>query len=172
MKKRRSLTNLFLWGILIMGLIISPSCNSPACVGWEFDTNGESEGWQASQGVTLEAQEGYAVGNITQPHSFWVGPDDLSIDATYRTLEIRYRITSREVPDVAYFHWIKADDAEYGNNKRVKFDIQTDNAWHDERVDLSPSVNWNGVITGVRLYPAWFSNSGTLVEYDYIRLCK
>jgi len=171
-KKRRSVTNLFLGGFLILGLITSPSCNSPACVGWEFDKNGDSDGWQVGQGVTLEAQQGYAAGNITQPQSFWGGPADLSIEASYRTLEIRYRITSPEVSDVAYFHWIKADDTQYGNNKRIKFDVQTDNAWHDMSIDLASNINWNGVITGIRLYPAWVSNSSASVEYDYIRLCK
>jgi hypothetical protein len=160
----------------ILGLTIISSCSifaAPHCVAWEFNTEGESEGWQTGLGITAEAREGYIVGNITQPKSFWVGSENLDIDTSvYKTLEVRYRVASSETSDVAYFYWVKEDDAQFGNNKRVKFEVLTDNTWQEKSINLTQSVNWNGVITGVRLCPAWHSSAATSVEYDYIRLCK
>jgi len=172
-KKRRSLTNIFLGEILILGLMFNPSCSSPTCIGWEFNKNGYSEGWQARQDTILEVLKGYLTGDIKQPQSFWIGPADLSIDAVYKTLKIKYRINSSVSKNFAYFYWIKADDIRFGNDKRVKFDVQTDNTWQEINIDLAQkSVNWNGIITGVHLYPTWNSGAGTSVDYDYIRLCK
>jgi hypothetical protein len=167
---------IILGSILILGLVVIPSCsafNTPNCIAWEFSANGDSEGWQVGQGITVEVQEGYMVGKVTQPPGFWVGSDTLNIEAAvYKSLEIRYRIDSLETSEIAYFYWAKAGDAQFGNNKRVKFDVQADNAWHDAKIDLAQNVNWNGIITGIYLYPVWFSSAGTSVEYDYIRLCQ
>ena len=168
--------NIIFGGILILELILIPSCSAfagPTCIAWEFNADGDSEGWQIGQSVTLEVLDGKLTGNITQPGGYWVGPDNLNIDASvYKSLEIKYRVDSLEASDVAYFYWIKTDDPQFGNNKRVKFDIQTNNTWQDMSVDLSQSVNWNSVITGVRLAPVLFSDFNTAVDYDYIRLCK
>jgi len=114
------------------------------------------------------------VGDIAETENYWIGPASLDIDATvFKTLNIRYRITSSEPLDLAYFYWIREDDTLFGNDKKVKINIQTDEEWHEaEPIDLALITNWNGVITGIRLYPAWYSSVGTQVEYDYIRLCK
>lgn len=147
-----------------------PECDA---INWEFSTNNDSQEWQAGQGITLVVQDGYMTGVITQSQSFWTGPINLNIDATtYKTLQIRYRVDSPGVLDAAYFYWITADDNQFGNDKRARFDIQTDNTWQEATIDLTPIVNWNGTITSIQLYPAWISNSGAFVQYDYIRVCQ
>jgi hypothetical protein len=147
-----------------------PDCATWA---WEFSTDGDSEGWRAGQFITIEIREGFIRGNITQPKGFWIAPNNLNIDAAiFKTLKIKYRVASSEIDEISYIYWIKADDAQYGNNKKFKFDVQAGNVWREDEFDLSSIVNWSGTVTGIQLYPAWFSSAGTSVEYDYIRLCK
>ena len=167
MKNYFLFTKKIIGGILILGMLSILSCTTvvppiPTCVGWEFNTNGESERWWTGQGITLEVLDGTLAGNITQSGSY---------GNFYKTLEIKYRIESPELDDITYFYWTNARDPRLGNDKRIKFDIQADNKWQIANVDLASSVNWKGVIKSVRLYPAWFSGAGTLVEFDYIRLC-
>jgi hypothetical protein len=174
-KNRLSVEQILSRGILILGTIIFSACTflpMSRCTEWNFSIDGNSEGWQTGQGVSVDVKRGYMAGVITQTEGFWVGPNNLNIDADiYKTLKVRYRIISRETSDVAYFYWIQANDSQFSNDKRVKFEVQADNTWQEINIDLVPSVNWEGVITGISLHPAWFSDSGTLVEYDYIRLC-
>ena len=173
MKNHDLVVNKFIWGFLILGMLIIPSCSvftKPDCIGWEFDNNGNSEGWHNNQGINLETLNGNLMGNVTQPDGFWVGPDNVNIDATvYTKLEVKYRINSLEASDITFFYWTKTGDSQFEDDKRIKFDVQTENTWKIAMVDLAQSVNWNGNVSGIGLYPTWYSN--TLVEYDYIRLC-
>lgn len=178
MKNHGLIMNKLIRGFLILGTLFILSCKpvvplAPTCIGWEFNTDGDGDGWQLGQGIAVAVQGGYMLGSITQPQGFWGGPDNLNIDAAaYKSLEMRYRIDSVEASDTAYLYWIKAGDSQFGNDKRIKFEVQTNNTWQDISVDLAQSINWTGVVTDVRLYPAWFSNLGASVEYDYIRLCN
>lgn len=176
MRKRAMVANIFFGGFLILGSISISSCSvstSHDCLAWELNTNGNTEGWQIGQGITLVVQDGYMRGKIAQPQSYWLGPENLSIDATfYKTLRLRYRVNSPEAPDAAYFYWVTADDPLFKKDKRFRIDIQTNNTWQETSIDLTPIVNWNGTITGIQLYPAWVSDTGVTVQYDYIRLCR
>lgn len=174
--ERKSVANIFLGGFLILELTIISSCNpvsEPACIGWEFSTDGNSEGWLAGDGINLEILDGKLVGEITQFNGYWIGQNDLNINAAiYRTLEIRYRAKSFETSDVTYFYWIKASDPQFGNNKRIKFDIQTNHTWQNTSIDLAQNANWSNGVIGIQLNPVLFSGPSTVIEYDYIRLCK
>ena len=176
MKNQDLVVNKFIWGFLILGVIAITSCavvTKPSCISWEFNKDGDSEGWQAGENTTLEVENGNLTEKTTQTDDFWVDLNHLDIDATfYKSLEIRYLINSTDPSDIAYFYWAQTGDSQFSNNKRVKFNILTNNTWQDMSIDLSQIINWNGAITGLRLYPAWFSNTGASVKYDYIRLCK
>lgn len=177
MNKETLAGNAFVYGILLLGLILIPSCgnidtNQTGCIGWEFNTAGNSEGWQTSPNTIIDIQNGNLTGKFAESGSYLMGPTGMDIDASvYKILEMRYRVASHETNDIAYLYWTNIDDNQFGNDKRIKFEVITNNIWQESNIDFDSNVNWNGKITGIQLYPAWFSASDTLVEYDYIRLC-
>lgn len=145
-------------------------CRKEVSLGWEFDKNGNTEGWRNGRRLfDTTARDGKLTATISAFDPYWIYPAGLTTfdAALYRILEIRYRII--DASDVlAQFMWTTTSTS---GNQWIEFRITTDGEWHIAVVDLPTETNWVDKITSLRFDPVKDALSGR-VEVDYIRFCS
>ena len=143
-------------------------------LGAEFNTNGDSGGWVASQvtGGTVSGGvlTGTSSGNATTISLTGIaaGPNlDLGFNDY---LEVRMQVPAGYAGDIRF---------SYGTGKTPGFSadrtfvipagtVATDGAFHTYRIDLSLERLWDGTLTDLRINPV--NSAGLAFAIDYIRV--
>lgn len=139
------------------------------CIGWEFETDGDTEGWRRGSGLDdTTASQGSLVAHISGGDPYWWGPE-VSIDTSVLTeLQIKYRI---EAFAGSWMQMLWYIEGEFESGQWIDWEIEMDNAWHEETVDLSSKFTWQGTVTQLRLDPVRQPATSGQVVIDYIRIC-
>ena len=133
---------------------------------WNFNTDGNTEGWYSARGVSnLTASNGYLEGTIsdTDPH---VGSEDnLGIDITNnKTLTIRFRTTvpSAANTGTACVYFITESDTTYDVAKSKTFAIKlNDSGYTEYTIDMSDISGWTGALKQLRFDVIEFTGGDT-----------
>ncbi|MCC6446050.1 MAG: glycoside hydrolase family 99-like domain-containing protein [Armatimonadetes bacterium] len=133
---------------------------------WEFDTDGDPEGWQGFMGLSASAVSGGTLKFTTRTRDPALNsPFFVSVRAgQYPALLIRMK-ADKNIS--AQLFW---SSRLFGIQEAasVKFEVIGDGRFHDYRLDLAKHPRWFGAITGLRLDPA--DQPDIAFEVDWIRL--
>ncbi len=138
-------------------------------VSWEFNTDGDSEGWTKSFGVSeMTVEEGMLVINTANPFPTIIGSEEINItseDYGY----IYVRMQAIEATEIRIY-WQKSDSS-------VVFipfshDLIGDSLFHEYRIPIFSDPEWSGEIISLAKIqiggPLTFA--GKTVKIDYIRI--
>lgn len=146
---------------------------------WEFDVNGDNEGWNGTEHISASAINGaLSLSSLTSyndPQVFFSGENKkINIDTSeYGTLEVRCRFdyVAEEANYIAFYfltdmytNWSEAQNIRLPHGT-----TNTDGEWVTLTYDLSQMPTWKGTLTHLRLDP--FIAYGNM-EIDYIRFIK
>ncbi len=130
---------------------------------WEFNTDGDFEGWTPNGYLKAEVKDGLLTAETTGPDPILQGPGVQIEAATMHTLSIRMRSSAA---DRAQLFWATTVSTQSESNS-FRFDVIGDNELHDYELDLRGSPQWRGLITSLRFDPA--NRPGVKVAIDHIR---
>jgi collagenase-like protein with putative collagen-binding domain len=137
-------------------------------VGWEFNTDGNSEDWLAS--ATAGAQDVLGgTWNLVPAGAdpMLTGPEiDVAANVA-SVVEIGMRSTDSD--ENGQLFWMADGDAAFSEARSQSFRVLGDGQMHTYRFDLSGDPDWTDRITRLRLDPVSFGNGGSL-SIDFIRL--
>lgn len=135
---------------------------------WRFDRPGDSEGWQAIDGVApLEVRDGALLVRNTGPDPQLSGPQLWTSALQFQFLALRCRASAPGVTQIYY----SKDDAGFREEQLLPVRMLGDGQWHSYRIDLRVVRNWFGTIRRLRLDPLnGTSEVGARLEIDWIAL--
>lgn len=146
----------------------------PSCVWtWEFNTNGDREGWQVNLRVNnLRAMDGALRGEFSQFDPSILSPQQLNIDTSeYTILSIGYQIEADDINGQVM--WNPNNDEGFSDVMHMLYGIVADGEWRTINIQLNDDADWTStpIVNTLRLDPVKDATSGTFA-YDYIRICK
>jgi hypothetical protein len=129
---------------------------------WQFNTDGDLEGWTANGYLKVDVKDGLLLGEATGPDPVLQGPG-VQIEADrIQCLTIRMRSDS---DDHAQLFWSTATSSISEGNS-LRFKVIGDGQLHDYVLDLTNSPQWRGLVTSLRFDPS--TKSGTKFAVDTI----
>lgn len=137
---------------------------------WEWNTDGDLEGW----GRTNSVSEPEVVGGLLRmrmiaPDPWIVGPG-IGVDAArYPFLNLRLRINHTGGGSI---YWATAEDPQFSQAKMVRFSVTSPTDFTEALLDLRGHPEWTGTITQLRLDPIDLYPTavrGQQIEVDYLR---
>ena len=136
---------------------------------WEFNVNGDSEGWTPVDGLTgFTVEGGILHTEVTGPNPIMDSPDGLAINGLlYSGIEICMKVTGGMK---AKFLWRKDGEVEFIEENNKEFLLFGDGNYHIYHIYLGNHPNWNESIVHLRLNPT--SDSSGQIEIDYIRIVQ
>jgi len=131
---------------------------------WEFDREGEAEGWVPGMGLTDFLVRGGALQAAvkTSDPALWVPVDFDAED--YPRAVLRMRLDRGEM---AQLFWTTRTSPESEPNS-LRFPTIADNQYHEYTLDLASVPTWQGEVIRLRLDPN--SDPESRVAVDYFRL--
>ncbi len=154
------------WAIFLLGLfflLAGPVRAEEIGIAWEFNRNGDAEGWQAFHSLSgLTVAEGVLRATATGDFPQFSGPSFTLNSRQYGFIVVRMRAPGAED---AVFQW-SSDSVSWGVSK---FSVEGDAQFHEYRVPVFKSPLWRGNIRGLTRFtvPA---PPGAVIEIDYIRI--
>ena len=134
---------------------------------WEFNTEGDAEGWSANGDVTgLEVKAGAITGRTTgRDPILHLGGVEIEAERLHR-LVFRLRTDRQQRLQVFWAGPLAA------MSEATSATISTvgDGQFHDYEIDLAQHPHWRGVITALRLDPA--SEPGVTFAFDFVRFVE
>jgi len=132
---------------------------------WEFNTDGDLEGWSGNGDVAdLQAKGGLLAGRSTgRDPILQVGGLQVEADAIHR-LSFRMRSDTADRVQVFWATTLAAMSEEAS----LGIDIVGDGQFHDYEIDLATNRHWRGIIASLRIDPA--NRPGPKFALDYVRL--
>lgn len=133
---------------------------------WEFNTDGDSEGWGPMMGL-----EGFKVaGRAMQARAIYNDPAFAAgvrlPSAKFRTIEIAMAVTGLREADMAQLFWQSTLQGE-SEAASVRVPLAADGKMHVYRFEVGKNSLWRGLVQSLRLDPC--STDGATVKVDYIR---
>jgi hypothetical protein len=152
------------------GLAAAPPYPGLGVTEWEFNTDGDLEGWTIRKADASVADGSLHI-EVTGADPGIVSPDELGADAdTHRYLKIRLRNTTSDTSAQVFF--VTDDDSAYGGAKKLGFTIEAnDDGYREYVIDMGANDAWTGRVKQVRIDPVQGSSTGT-VSIDYVRLAE
>jgi len=135
---------------------------------WEFNTEGDAEGWGPMMGMGQFGVSGGAMHCVTTSRDPAFTSPVLQVPANrFRKVLIRMKIDKAEPGDQSQLFWetATAGISEAASTHSV---LIADNQYHDYLLDVGSSDRWRGTIRGFRFDPC--SMEGAKVEVDAVRL--
>ena len=137
---------------------------------YEFNVDGESDGWQAVNMVDINA------GALDGTWVLTPGDDPILNGPAMRLSADRYkqvvvRMANMGNPpggSAAQLFWRRSGDAEFSESRSVKIPVSNNGSYDKYTFDMSSNPEWNGEIVQFRLDPI-VSGDGQPVGVDYIR---
>jgi hypothetical protein len=138
-----------------------------AAVAFEFNTDGDREGWSNWNGVApLTVSGGLLRGTITG-YDPYIGRTGLSVDAAANPyVVIRMRLS---MEGTCQLFWATDEEPSMSEPKSEHFSSGPAGAFRTHVIDLSEHAEWAGTVTALRIDPPSEASSGTL-EIDFIRV--
>ena len=130
---------------------------------WEFDTDGDFEGWTPNGFLKAEVKDGLLVAKTTGNDPILQGPGVQIEAASIHRLTIRMRA---DADTSAQLFWATTVSSQSQPNS-VHFAVPGDGQFHDHDLDLTQSPRWRGLITSLRFDPA--NKPGVKLAIDYVR---
>lgn len=132
---------------------------------WQFNTDGDSEGWRGAMQIdSLEARGGVLRLKATGTDPALSGPPMETEALESSALVVRMKA---ERNGQAQLFWATTSSAVSAQNS-LSFSVVGDGAMHDYRLPVGEHRRWRGVVTGLRLDPG--ATPGNRFEIDSIRL--
>ena len=137
---------------------------------WTFQTDGNTEGWSAQNGLTgFGASGGYLNGAVTQKDAFMTSSDNVGIDITTHKV-IRIRMKNNTGTNMARIYFTTNAEGTFDGSKLRDFSlIRNDSNYTDYYIDMSPNAKWTGTLKQLRIDPIVSASSGTF-GIDEIRI--
>jgi len=138
--------------------------------GYEFNTDGNTEGWTSPQAATLSVSGG--IMNVS--YGNWDptirSASNLNLDTSvYRRLHIR--IKNNTSATLAKFRWITSTDGNWDDYKTASFTLSTnDTDFHDYYINMGGNEKWDGVVQQIQLEPNYWQQLFGSSDIDFIRL--
>lgn len=135
---------------------------SPA---WDFNQNGDSEGWKAqNQFDPLQISAGSLFTKSTGSDPFMVS-SAIRLDASaFSHIEIRMKISAGNTADI---YFITNSESRYDESKVLHFPLSGVGQFQIYILDMSKVKKWSGEITQIRFDP---TNAQADIEIDYIHI--
>jgi hypothetical protein len=132
---------------------------------WEFNTEGDLEGWSANGNVAgLEVKDGALVGRSTGRDPILQVPG-IEVEAdSLRRLAFRMRSDRNQRVQVFWATTLSA----MSESTSLGIDVVGDGQFRNYELDLSNSPHWRGVVNSLRIDPA--TEPGATFAFDYVRL--
>jgi hypothetical protein len=137
-------------------------------VAWEFNTDGDQEGWTNGSDVNNNGVSGGTwdlVMSGVDPKVF--GPT-LRAPADLATV-VEIGMSSTDTNTRGKFFWTVEGDADFSAERSQAFTILNDGQIHSYRFDFSHDSDWTDTITGLRLDPVASGHGGD-VSIDFVRI--
>ncbi len=130
---------------------------------WEFNTDGDLEGWVPNGQLNVEVKGGILAGESTGHDPILQGSGiEVEADST-RLLSIRMRASA---DDRAQVFWGTTVSGQSEANS-ARFDVVGDGQFHEYEIDLGESRKWRGLVVSLRFDPA--GKPGVQFAVDWIR---
>jgi hypothetical protein len=143
-----------------------PVC--PGGVQYEFDSDGDAEGWQDLHNVSpLAAAEGSLSFTITGPDPFIGSPRFAVTAADNRYVIVRMRMS---IEGVCQVFWSTSTEPYPTEAKSLKFSSGAAGAFETYVLHVSQLETWQGQIVELRVDPPSEAASGE-VAIDFVRIC-
>jgi len=138
--------------------------DSPLLYKWDFNEEGNLEGWLPIQQMTYpEVREGILFVSATRENPVLTSPPGLVINTTLLSvIEIRMRVSAGSNARL-YFRAI--DEGGYTFANSIGFSLFPGSDPHTYTLDLSELETWDGTVNRLRLQP---SNQPAEIEIDYL----
>ena len=130
---------------------------------WEFNTDGDFEGWTPNGYLKAEVKDGLLVAESTGPDPILQGPGVRVEAAATGRLTIRMRA---DADTSAQLFWATTVSSQ-GEPNSLHFAVPGDGQFHDYDLDLSQSPRWRGLVTSLRFDPV--SKPGVKIAVDHVR---
>lgn len=128
---------------------------------WEFDSEGNLDGWTPNGALHVEVTDGVLKGRTTGPDPILNGPSVRIDTKQIHNLAIRMRST-RATQAQLYWGTTMLRPSEMTT---VRFQVPGDNRWHEYRFDLREYQAWRGVVASLRFDPAMHMDTNFAVAY-------
>jgi hypothetical protein len=134
---------------------------------WEFNTEGDSEGWEVWYQLTpFQVANGLLV-TQSQSNDPYMRSATIAVDASaVSRLEIRMKVSGG---DMAQVFFVTDSDSAYDEAKSLRFPVSGDGQFHTYTLDMSTVPLWKDTVTQIRLDPMETPGS---IEIDYIQLAR
>ncbi len=133
--------------------------------GWEFDAEGNAEGWTPAHDVDpLEVREGKLIVTVTGPDPYIASPRMSAPAAEYPEVVFRVRVTK---PGGQLF-FANARGG-FAPERSRSFEVPADGQFHEVRLDMSDHAEWTGLVNQIRLD---FGSAPCTAELEWVRLVK
>ena len=137
---------------------------------WEFNTDGNSEGWGPLMGLSEFAVSGGAMRCVTTSRDPAFNSPALQVPASrFRRALIRMK-TDQAVPDDQGQLFWETATAGISEAASVHFPLIADNQYHDYVLEVGRSDRWRGIIRGFRFDPC--GTAGAHIAIDTVKLLQ
>lgn len=175
-KRRSKLFHVFLAAALLLTVIpfTSPTAHAVDSVqlAYEFNTDGDNEGWAASgNGIGSASVSGGSLHLTTNAFDpFWFGPSPLNLAADAGHVMVIRAKSNNGGGMAVYFD----TDISPGlaADKNIAFGIIPDGEYHEYRVKVGAHSQWSGVVQSFRLDLEPPSSFPADVSIDYVRFVQ
>ena len=139
--------------------------------GYEFNTDGNTEGWTATSSASISVSGGY----MNMSYGNWDptirSADNLGLD-TNRFRRLHLRVKNNSSATLAKFRWITTVDSTWDDYKTATFTLSANDAdYKDYYINLGGNEQWDGTIRQLQLEPNyWQTLSFDSLSIDFIRL--
>jgi hypothetical protein len=131
---------------------------------WEFNTDGDREGWTPNGHLRVTVKDGVLAGQSTSTDPILQAPGVQVEAASAGCLLIRMKSSAA---DRAQLFW-QTPNSGMSEATSIRFDVAGDGKFHDYKLELGKCWRWRGLIVSLRLDPA--TRPGVEFAIDSIRL--
>ena len=152
------------FGVLVF-VVLSYSSAPAQIIGqaWEFETDGDTQGWAPYSGVdSLFASNGTISTTLTDTRGLISGPEINLTSSEFGFIRIRLAANGATNAQVLW-------NTDTGKSGYISFSVEGDSAFHEYDIPVHTRSKWTDQITNLsRLIT--YGEIGTTIQIDYIRI--
>ncbi|MBN1587052.1 MAG: hypothetical protein JW937_06460, partial [Candidatus Omnitrophica bacterium] len=171
----RKILNPRFLGFLSVFFLVVASAAFAQEVNWEFETQGDFEGWYPSMLGAAVVENGALSGTVSGLDPKVFSAKNLGIAAQdVNVLRFGYTLTDPSPgtsrTDILQVQWVTETSPRYGGGKWFEVPVMIDGRYHEVVYDLGSHPQWDGVITRLRIDPIKKPALGEQASIHHIRL--
>lgn len=133
-----------------------------ATEGWQFNSDGNSEGWTTGNSVTGTVQNGSYSITISGQDPYVFSPDNLGINMDAMPY-LQITLKNETLDWAGRVYWTTTTDTTWSEAKSCSFALKNaDNDYRTYVIDFGSSANWTGTLKQLRLDVVDNVSSGTV----------